>query len=100
MTEARCFYGFQIAVENIHSEMYSLLINTYIEDTDEQNKLFNAIETMPCIKKKADWALRYFICSITFDLIIVDFYYIRICLFKVYNDVWILDYIENLKTMR
>merc|ERR1739838_325274 len=59
VTEARCFYGFQIAVENIHSEMYSLLINTYIEDTDEQNKLFNAIETMPCIKKKADWALRW-----------------------------------------
>jgi len=59
VTEARCFYGFQIAVENIHSEMYSLLINTYIDDVDEQNKLFNAIETMPCIKKKADWALRW-----------------------------------------
>jgi len=59
VTEARCFYGFQIAMENIHSEMYSLLINTYIKDQDEQNRLFNAIETMPCIKKKADWALRW-----------------------------------------
>jgi len=57
--EARCFYGFQIAMENIHSEMYSLLIDTYIKDHDQQNKLFNAIETMPCIKKKADWALRW-----------------------------------------
>lgn len=57
--EARCFYGFQIAMENIHSEMYSLLINTYIKDTAQQNNLFNAIETMPCIKKKADWALRW-----------------------------------------
>jgi len=57
--EARCFYGFQIAMENIHSEMYSLLINTYIQDSEEQHRLFNAIETMPCIKKKADWALRW-----------------------------------------
>lgn len=57
--EARCFYGFQIAMENIHSEMYSLLINTYIHDHAEQHRLFNAIETMPCIKKKADWALRW-----------------------------------------
>ena len=57
--EARCFYGFQIAIENIHSEMYSLPINTYIRDKDEQTKLFNAIETLPCIKKKADWALRW-----------------------------------------
>jgi len=57
--EARCFYGFQIAMENIHSEMYSLLINTYIKDTTEQTRLFNAIETLPCVKKKADWALRW-----------------------------------------
>jgi len=57
--EARCFYGFQIAMENIHSEMYSLLINTFIRNTAEQTRLFNAIETIPCIKKKADWALRY-----------------------------------------
>jgi len=59
VSEARCFYGFQIAMENIHSEMYSLLINTFIRDSEEQARLFNAIETIPCIKKKADWALRY-----------------------------------------
>jgi len=57
--EARCFYGFQIAIENIHSEMYSLLINTYIRDRDEQSRLFNAIETLPCVKKKAEWALKW-----------------------------------------
>ncbi|XP_057644836.1 ribonucleoside-diphosphate reductase subunit M2-like [Chionomys nivalis] len=59
VTEARCFYGFQIAMENIHSEMYSLLIDTYIKDSKEREYLFNAIETMPCVKKKADWALRW-----------------------------------------
>lgn len=57
--EARCFYGFQIAIENIHSEMYSLLIETYIEDSIEKQRLFNAIETMPCIMKKAQWALNW-----------------------------------------
>jgi ribonucleoside-diphosphate reductase beta chain len=57
--EARCFYGFQIMMENIHSEMYSLLIDTYIKDTAEKRYLFNAIETVPCVKKKADWALCY-----------------------------------------
>lgn len=57
--EARCFYGFQIAIENIHSEMYSLLIDTYIHDTQEKARLFNAIETIPCVSKKADWALRW-----------------------------------------
>ncbi|XP_053393976.1 ribonucleoside-diphosphate reductase small chain [Mercenaria mercenaria] len=59
VTEARCFYGFQIAMENIHSEMYSLLIDTYIKDPKERDHLFNAIETMPCVKEKADWALRW-----------------------------------------
>ncbi|ABF70606.1 hypothetical protein [Trichoplusia ni ascovirus 2c] len=59
ITEARCFYGFQIAMENVHSEMYSLLIDTYIRDSDERDYLFNAIETLPCIKKKADWALKW-----------------------------------------
>lgn len=58
-TEARCFYGFQIAMENIHSEMYSLLIDTYIKDSKEREYLFNAIETMPCVKKKADWAIKW-----------------------------------------
>lgn len=57
--EARCFYGFQIAIENIHSEMYSLLIETYIEDSAEKQRLFNAIETMPCVMRKAQWALNW-----------------------------------------
>jgi ribonucleoside-diphosphate reductase beta chain len=58
-TEAKMFYGFQIMMENIHSETYSLLIDTYIKDKQEQNKLFNAIETVPAIKKKAEWALKW-----------------------------------------
>lgn len=57
--EARCFYGFQIAIENIHSETYSLLIDTYIKDTKEKDYLFNALENVPCVKKKADWALKW-----------------------------------------
>uniref|UniRef100_A0A915M1K7 Ribonucleoside-diphosphate reductase n=1 Tax=Meloidogyne javanica TaxID=6303 RepID=A0A915M1K7_MELJA len=57
--EARCFYGFQIAIENIHSEMYSKLIDTYIKDPIERSKLFNAIFEFDFIKKKADWALRW-----------------------------------------
>src|SRR5688572_25655232 len=57
--EARCFYGFQIMIENIHSETYSLLIDTYIKDPAEKHKLFHAIETVDCVKKKADWALRW-----------------------------------------
>ncbi|OCT74932.1 ribonucleoside-diphosphate reductase subunit M2 B [Xenopus laevis] len=57
--EARCFYGFQILIENVHSEMYSLLIETYIKDPHRREFLFNAIETMPCIRKKAEWALRW-----------------------------------------
>lgn len=57
--EARCFYGFQIAIENIHSETYSLLIDTYISNNEEKEKLLNAIETVPCVKQKAEWALRW-----------------------------------------
>jgi ribonucleoside-diphosphate reductase subunit M2 len=57
--EAKCFYGFQIMMENIHSETYSLLIDTYIKDPKEADFLFNAIDNIPCIKKKADWALRW-----------------------------------------
>lgn len=57
--EAKCFYGFQIMMENIHSETYSLLIDTYIKDPKESEFLFNAIENIPCIKQKADWALRW-----------------------------------------
>ena len=59
LPEARCFYGFQIMIENIHSETYSLLIDTYIKDPAEKNRLFNAIDTVPCVQKKAEWALRW-----------------------------------------
>ena len=58
-TEAKFFYGFQIAMENIHSETYSLLIDTYIKDTKEKDFLFNAIDNLPSVRKKADWALRW-----------------------------------------
>jgi len=58
-TEAKFFYGFQIKMENIHSETYSLLIDTYISDPAEKDHLFNAIETLDCVKKKANWALRW-----------------------------------------
>jgi ribonucleoside-diphosphate reductase beta chain len=57
--EARCFYGFQIMIENIHSETYSLLIDTYIKDPKDKNYLFHAVDTVPCVGKKADWALRW-----------------------------------------
>lgn len=57
--EARCFYGFQIAIENIHSEVYSLLIDTYVTDQKEKNHVLNAIETVPCVMKKANWALQW-----------------------------------------
>lgn len=59
VTEARFFYGFQMAIENVHSEMYSMLIQQYSRDDDERAFLFNAIETLPCVKKKADWALQW-----------------------------------------
>jgi ribonucleoside-diphosphate reductase beta chain len=58
-TEAKFFYGFQIMMENIHSETYSLLIDTYIKDSKEKDYLFNAIDHLACVKKKADWALRW-----------------------------------------
>jgi ribonucleoside-diphosphate reductase beta chain len=57
--EARFFYGFQIMIENVHSETYSLLIDTYVKNKAEKMHLFNALETVPCVKKKADWALRW-----------------------------------------
>lgn len=59
IAEARCFYGFQIAVENIHAETYSLLIDTYIKDNTEKDFLFNAMERLDCVKKKANWALNW-----------------------------------------
>ncbi len=59
LSEARAFYGFQIAMENIHSETYSLLIESYIKNTEEKTRLFHAIENFPCIKKKSDWAQKW-----------------------------------------
>lgn len=57
--EARCFYGFQIAIENIHSEVYSLLIDTYVKDQVEKSRLLRAVETIPCVREKAQWALKW-----------------------------------------
>jgi ribonucleoside-diphosphate reductase subunit M2 len=59
ISEARAFYGFQIAMENIHSQTYSLLIETYIKNTEEKDKLFRALENFDCIKKKGDWAQKW-----------------------------------------
>lgn len=59
ISEARAFYGFQIAMENIHSHTYSLLIDTYIKNTEEKDRLLNAIDHFPCIKKKSDWAQKW-----------------------------------------
>ena len=57
--EAKFFYGFQVMMENVHSETYSLLIETYVSDQDEKNKLFRAMETLDCVRKKAEWALKW-----------------------------------------
>ena len=59
VAEARCFYGFQIAIENIHSEVYSLLIDTYVRDPVQKDKALRAIDTLPCVKDKAAWALQW-----------------------------------------
>lgn len=59
LPEARCFYGFQAAMENIHSETYSLLIDTYIKDEKEKDNLFNAMNNIPCIKQKSEWAMKW-----------------------------------------
>ena len=59
LPEARCFYGFQIMMENIHSEMYSLLLETYVNDNKEKQRLFNSIDTIPCIRQKAEWAFKW-----------------------------------------
>ena len=71
--EARCFYGYQIAIENIHAETYSLLIDTYIKDPNEKNRLFNALETVPCVKKKAEWAMKWIEKSTSFAERLVAF---------------------------
>ncbi|MFD1144759.1 ribonucleoside-diphosphate reductase small subunit [Larkinella insperata] len=57
--EAKCFYGFQIMMENIHSETYSLLIDTYIKNPSEKDKMLRAIDTIPCVTRKAEWAMRW-----------------------------------------
>jgi ribonucleoside-diphosphate reductase subunit M2 len=71
-SEARAFYGFQIAMENIHSEMYSVLIDTYVEQS-KKSSLFRAIETFPCIQKKAEWALKWIGDSSSFATRLVGF---------------------------
>lgn len=73
LPEARAFYGFQIAIENIHSEMYSVLIDTYIKDEKEKEDLFNAIETIDAVKKKADWALTWITDESSFGTRLVAF---------------------------
>ena len=59
MAEARCFYGFQIAIENIHSEVYSLLIDTYVRDAAQKQKALQAVETIPCVQRKAEWSMKW-----------------------------------------
>lgn len=59
VAEARCFYGFQIAIENIHSEVYSLLIDTYVRDAEQKEKALKAVETIPCVQRKAEWAMKW-----------------------------------------
>ena len=71
--EARCFYGFQMAMENIHSEMYSLLIDTYIQDNNEKNHLFNAIQTIPTVREKAAWAQKWINSNESFAKRLVGF---------------------------
>ncbi|KAM6566099.1 hypothetical protein CsatA_025227 [Cannabis sativa] len=71
--EARAFYGFQIAMENIHSEMYSLLLETYIKDSSEKHRLFNAVENIPCISSKAKWAMEWIRSSTSFAERLVAF---------------------------
>lgn len=73
INEADCFYGFQMKIENIHSEMYSLLIFTYIKDAEEQKRLFNAMVTIPCVRKKASWAMRWTSSKATFSERLVAF---------------------------
>jgi ribonucleotide reductase beta subunit family protein with ferritin-like domain len=73
LPEARAFYGFQIAMENIHSETYSLLIDTYIKDETEKDTLFNALTIFPCITKKGNWALKWMNPENSFSKRIVAF---------------------------
>ena len=71
--EARCFYGFQLMMENIHSEMYSLLIDTYVKEAEEKEKLFHAMDTYPAVMDKANWALTWMTSKSSFAKRIVAF---------------------------
>jgi ribonucleoside-diphosphate reductase subunit M2 len=73
VSEARAFYGFQIAMENIHSHTYSLLIDTYIQDNTEKDELFNALDTFECIRKKGDWARKWISSEVSFAERLVAF---------------------------
>lgn len=73
IAEARAFYSFQIAMEQIHSQTYSLLIDTYIKDSNKRDRLFNAIDNFSCIRKKAEWAQKYIHCSCPFETRLVAF---------------------------
>merc|ERR1712118_656571 len=64
--EIRAFYGFQIAIENIHSETYSLLLEALVDDIEQRSKLFSAIDTVPCVRKKARWAINWIKSSLSF----------------------------------
>jgi ribonucleoside-diphosphate reductase subunit M2 len=71
--EARCFYGFQIMIENVHSETYSILIDTYIRDTDEKLRLFHAVDTIACVREKASWALKWITSTDSFSERLIAF---------------------------
>jgi len=71
--EARCFYGFQLMMENIHSETYSLLIDSYVKDKEEKTKLFNAIDTIPCVRIKAKWAQKWISSDTIFSKRLIAF---------------------------
>jgi ribonucleoside-diphosphate reductase beta chain len=73
LPEARCFYGFQIAMENIHAETYALLLDTYVRDETEKDRLFRAMTTIPCVKNKADWAMRWITAKTSFGSRLVAF---------------------------
>ena len=73
LPEARCFYSFQAAMENVHSETYSLLLDTYIKDSEEKSRLFRAIEEIPCVQRKAEWAIRWISSSASFAERLVAF---------------------------
>lgn len=73
MPEARCFYGMQIAIENVHGETYSMLLDHYVRNEDEKTELFEANERIPCIKRKADWALRWIESETSFGERLVAF---------------------------